>query len=45
VPTASSALAWGKRFSDYFAVSREWELKAWREGVSDWERERYERAV
>jgi glutamine synthetase len=35
----------GERFSDYFAVSREWELKAWREAVSDWERERYERAV
>jgi glutamine synthetase len=35
----------GESFSDYFAVSREWELKAWRESVSDWERERYERAV
>jgi len=35
----------GEPFSDYFAVSREWELKAWREAVSDWERERYERAV
>src|SRR4029079_17536665 len=35
----------GERFSDYFAVSREWELKAWREAVSDWERERYERVV
>jgi glutamine synthetase len=37
--------ALGETFSDYFAVSREWELKAWREGVSDWERDRYERAV
>jgi glutamine synthetase len=35
----------GEEFSDYFATSRRWELRAWREGVSDWERERYERAV
>jgi glutamine synthetase len=35
----------GARFSDYYATSREWELRAWRESVSDWERERYERAV
>jgi glutamine synthetase len=35
----------GERFSDYFAVSREWELKAWRDTVSEWERERYERVV
>ena len=35
----------GDRFSDYYAISRQWELRAWREGVSDWERERYERAV
>ena len=34
-----------ERFSDYYATSREWELRAWRESVSDWERERYERAV
>jgi glutamine synthetase len=37
--------ALGETFSDYFAVSREWELRAWRESVSDWERNRYERAV
>lgn len=37
--------ALGEEFSDYFLVSREWELKAWRESVSDWERERYGRAV
>jgi glutamine synthetase len=37
--------ALGEEFSDYYATSREWELTAWREGVSDWERERYERAV
>jgi glutamine synthetase len=37
--------ALGERFSDYYAVSRAWELKAWRETVTDWERERYERAV
>lgn len=35
----------GERFSDYYATSRAWELKAWRETVTDWERERYERAV
>jgi glutamine synthetase len=35
----------GERFSEYYAISREWELRAWREAVSDWERERYERAV
>jgi glutamine synthetase len=37
--------ALGEGFSDYFATSRAWELKAWRETVTDWERERYERAV
>jgi glutamine synthetase len=37
--------ALGETFSDYYATSREWELSAWRESVSDWERERYERAV
>jgi glutamine synthetase len=37
--------ALGEEFSDYYATSREWELSAWREGVSDWERQRYERAV
>jgi hypothetical protein len=31
--------------SDYYTVSREWELSAWRDSVSDWERTRYERAV
>jgi glutamine synthetase len=35
----------GERFSEYFETSRAWELKAWRETVTDWERERYERAV
>ena len=34
-----------ERFSEYYATSRQWELRAWRESVSDWERERYERAV
>jgi len=37
--------ALGKRFSEYYVTSRAWELKAWRETVTDWERERYERAV
>jgi len=37
--------ALGVRFSDYYTVSRAWELKAWQDSVSDWERARYERAV
>ena len=37
--------ALGKGFSEYYVTSRAWELKAWRETVTDWERERYERAV
>jgi glutamine synthetase len=37
--------ALGATFSDYYAVSRAWELKAWQESVSDWERARYERSV
>ena len=37
--------ALGHEFSEYYAISRRWELRAWRESVSDWERERYERAV
>jgi glutamine synthetase len=37
--------ALGERFSDYYGTSREWELAAWRDSVSDWERARYERAV
>jgi len=37
--------ALGERFSEYYKTSRAWELKAWRENVSDWERERYERSV
>jgi glutamine synthetase len=35
----------GERFCGYFRTSRAWELAAWRETVSEWERERYERAV
>jgi glutamine synthetase len=41
--TFRSAL--GESFAEYFAASRRWELKAWRETVTDWERARYERAV
>lgn len=37
--------ALGEGFSEYYATSRAWELKAWRETVTDWERERYERSV
>jgi glutamine synthetase len=35
----------GEEFCDYYRTSRVWELSAWREAVSDWERERYGRAV
>jgi glutamine synthetase len=37
--------ALGEGFSEYFTTSRAWELKAWRETVTDWERERYGRSV
>ena len=37
--------ALGKDFGDYYATSRRWELKAWRDTVTDWERARYERSV
>ncbi|HWJ45656.1 MAG TPA: glutamine synthetase, partial [Gaiellaceae bacterium] len=37
--------ALGEEFSEYYLVSRAWELKAWQQAVSDWERERYERTV
>jgi glutamine synthetase len=37
--------ALGDEFSEYYMVSRAWELKAWQQAVSDWERERYERTV
>ena len=35
----------GEKFSDYYATSRRWELKAWQETVTEWEKERYERSV
>ena len=35
----------GEEFSDYYVTSRRWELKAWQEAVTDWERNRYERSV
>jgi glutamine synthetase len=37
--------ALGVGFCDYYATSRAWELKAWRETVTDWERARYDRSV
>jgi glutamine synthetase len=37
--------ALGKGFSEYYTTSRAWELKAWRETVTDWERDRYDRSV
>jgi glutamine synthetase len=38
-------LGLGEAFGDYYATSRAWELRAWRDTVTDWERARYERAV
>jgi glutamine synthetase len=35
----------GVEFCDYFATTRAWELKAWRDTVTEWERDRYDRAV
>jgi glutamine synthetase len=37
--------ALGETFSDYYAISRRWELKAFQDTVTDWERTRYERSV
>jgi glutamine synthetase len=37
--------ALGVGFSDYYVTSRAWELKAWRETVTEWERDRYDRSV
>ena len=37
--------ALGTEFSGYYDISRAWELSAWQKSVSDWERERYTRAV
>jgi glutamine synthetase len=37
--------ALGVGFCDYYVTSRAWELKAWRETVTDWERDRYDRSV
>jgi len=37
--------ALGETFSDYYVTSRRWELKAFQETVTDWERSRYERSV
>jgi glutamine synthetase len=37
--------ALGEGFSAYYTTSRAWELKAWRETVTEWERERYGRSV
>ena len=34
-----------ERFSDYYATSRAWEVKAFRETVTEWERDRYMRSV
>ncbi|MEA2537552.1 MAG: glutamine synthetase [Chloroflexota bacterium] len=38
-PVAQAVL--GSEFSDYFAATRRWELRAWQRTVTDWERGRY----
>jgi len=35
----------GEKFSDYYATSRRWELKAFQASVTNWERSRYEASV
>jgi glutamine synthetase len=42
-PVLQQAL--GESFSAYYATSRRWELKAWQETVTEWEKSRYERSV
>jgi len=37
--------ALGETFSDYYTISRRWELKAFQDSVTEWERSRYERSV
>jgi glutamine synthetase len=37
--------ALGQQFSDYYVTSRKWEVKAFRETVTEWERDRYMRSV
>ncbi len=37
--------ALGEEFCAYYEISRRWELKAWRECVTEWETKRYEGAV
>ena len=39
------SVALGQQFSEYYATSRAWELKAWRVTVTDWELDRYDRSV
>ncbi len=34
-----------ERFSDYYVVSRAWEVKAFRDTVTEWEKDRYMRTV
>lgn len=42
---ASLRVVLGEEFCSYYAVSRKWELAAWQQTVTDWERARYEGAV
>jgi glutamine synthetase len=37
--------ALGDTFSDYYLTSRRWEVKAFRETVTEWERDRYMRSM
>jgi len=42
---ATLRLGLGEVFSAYYATSRRWELKAWQEAVTEWEKSRYDRSV
>jgi glutamine synthetase len=35
----------GQAFSEYYAVTRAWELRAWQGIVTEWERNRYDRVI
>jgi glutamine synthetase len=38
---AGARHALGEEFSNYYLVTRDWELRAWQRIVTDWERQRY----
>jgi glutamine synthetase len=42
---ASLRAGLGQGFSEYYATSRAWELRAWQGVVTEWERNRYDHVV